>query len=702
MNLYQISLALVVLFNFFLAIFVLSRNVKARVNRAFCLYSSFLTAWGTGMLALSLVPEGQKEIALWCVPILHLGLVFLPSSFFHFVLAITKDENKFNRRVCRLAYLFSVFFLISDRLGLFVLTSDVTFVFGSYRIVRGPSAPFFNLFFLFLGPYGTYLLYRASQAVTSPLEKNRYKYLFSGMVVSLFFAMTNIVRVMGVKVSPLGHIGILFLNFMTALAIVRYRLMDINIIIRPGLVYTTLTAFVTTLWLSGGFFFETLLDFQTLFARIMTIIIIVFLFNIIRERIQLMVDKIFYREKYELFHLQEKVTSEIAAGYDPDILVPSVLKEIEAALHPRFISAMLLSSDRRCYFARYLIGEGEKQAILPADDPLVKWLVREKREIFSEEPEENPEFNGFRKGVKEGFEKIMAKLVVPLIYGYELTGIFNLGKKKGEGYYTYNEIAFLNTIAKELALTLENTRLYADLKERTAELEKANAAKSDFLNVVSHELKTPLTVILSQVGLFKQEVFGKISEKQTESLKKIEDKGFKLRSLVADILNMSRLESGKVYDLKIKEVRIERIFEEIVESFKLLADNRGIKIEIDLSSEIPPILSDPGKIKNILSKLLDNAVKFTPSGGIIIIGAKEADKDVEFFVSDTGIGIREEDQKRIFERFFQVDASSTRKYGGTGLGLTVASELVKAMGGKIWVESRLREGSKFIFTIPTK
>lgn len=700
MNIYQVSLALVVFINLFLGIFVLTRNVKARMNRLFCIFSVFMTLWMTVLFLLSLAPQEDRSLAIACIPFLHFGLVFLYAIYFHFVLAITDDYSKFKRRVCQIGYGVSLIFFILGRIGIF--TREIAYTSIGYYPKAGIVDFFFVPIFLFFGSYGTYLLYQAYQAVVSPLEKNRYKYLFFGMVVILFFAMTNIMRVMGVKVFPLAHIGILFFNFMTALAIVRYRLMDINIIIRPGMIYTTMTAFVTALWLSGSFFFEDLLGFQALSARIMTIIIIVFLFNIIRERIQLMVDKIFYRERHKIFHLQEKITSEIAVGYDPDILVPSVLKGIEAALHPRFISAMLLSSDRRHYFDRYFIGEREMTAILPADDLLVKWLVREKREIFSEEPEENPEFNGLKKGVKESFEKTMAKLVVPLIYGDELTGIFNLGKKKGEDYYTYDEIAFLNTIAKELALSLENTRLYADLKQRTAELEKANAAKSDFLNVVSHELKTPLTVILGQVGLCKQGVFGKNTERQTESLKKIEDMGFKLRSLVVDILEMSRFESVKDYEFKIKEVNIERTFQEIVNSFKLLADNRGINIKVDLSAEIPPILSDPGKIKDILFRLIDNAVKFTLSGGTVIIGAKEADKEVEFFVSDTGIGIRKEDQERIFERFFQADASSTRQYGGTGLGLTVASDLVKAMGGKIWVESRLREGSKFIFTILKK
>lgn len=364
MNFYQVSLGLVVLLNLFLGIFVLTRNIKARANRIFCLFSSTIAIRGVGMLGLSLVPEGHREIALWCVPILHLGLFFAPSIFFHFVLALTGDNGRFNRRVCKTGYFLSLFFLLTDRLGFLPVTAGVTFVFGSYRVAGGPAAIFFSLFLFLLLSYGTYLLYRAYKAATSPLEKNRYRYLFSGMVVALLFVITNVMRVIGVTVYPLAHLGILFLNTMTAYAIVRYRLMDINII-RPGLVYATLTLLVTTLWLSGISLFENLFHFATLTSRILTIIVIVFLFNILREKVQFMVDRIFYRERHELFELQERVGSEIATIYDPDVLIPTVLKDIEDILHPGSLSTVLLSSDgRKVLLCKILSGGGTKAGLV--------------------------------------------------------------------------------------------------------------------------------------------------------------------------------------------------------------------------------------------------------------------------------------------------------------------------------------------------
>ncbi|MBU0568908.1 hypothetical protein KJ693_11250, partial [bacterium] len=203
MSIYHISLGLVILFNLFLGIFVLSRNVGSKINRIFCLYASSLVVRGFGMLLISLVPENQKDLALKCVPIIHLGLVFIPSTFFHFVLALTGDDRKFNRRVFQIGYLFSFFFLFIDRLGL--LVSGVTFTFGTYKVIGGPIAPFLSLFFLILASYGIYLLYRAYKTSISPLEKNQYKYFFFGMIVALLLSLTNFMRVMGIRIHPLDH-----------------------------------------------------------------------------------------------------------------------------------------------------------------------------------------------------------------------------------------------------------------------------------------------------------------------------------------------------------------------------------------------------------------------------------------------------------------------------------------------------------------
>ncbi len=696
MKFYQVSLALVAFINLFLGIFVLSRDVKARTNRLFCLFGSFMSFWMTALFFLSLVPQENKALARTCLLFLHLILVFLYSLYFHFVLAITKDQSPANKRFSYSAYLLSLIFFILGRMGLF--DSDLVYSPLGYCPVLGPANHFFHLVFFFFFSYGNYLLYQAYRATPSPFEKNSYKYLFLGMVVTLLFALTNIARVIGFKVYPMAYVGILCFNLMTALAIVRYRLMDINLIIRPGLAYAILTAMVTAIWLSCIFLFEKTLHIPGSLARVMIIFIFIFIFNILRERIQFIVDKLFYRQRQELFSLQKKVSEEIATNYDPDLLVPYLMHQIKEALHCEFASCMLREKD--IYLVKYIMGNGEENVSVSADSPLIQWLSMKKREIFYREIDDDPNFDGPRKEIKEDFEKTNTRLIVPLIHRDEIIGILSLGEKKGNGSYTYDEIGLLNTMAKELSLSLENSRLHIHLKERSKELERANAAKSDFLNVVSHELKTPLTFIIAQLGILKKETLGRLTKSQKEGIKKIEEKGFKLNSVITDILNLAAIENKKFYELKTEKVYLRKLIDEVAKAFGLLIYHKGLSIELDLPDRFPSVFSDSGKISDILYRLLDNAVKFTPSGGEITIGARETKAEIEIFVSDTGIGIAKENEGRIFERFYQQDGSITRKYSGMGLGLAITSELVKALGGKIWVSSKQGEGSTFTFTIP--
>ncbi|MEW6104252.1 MAG: ATP-binding protein [bacterium] len=695
MNLYKISLVSVVLFNLFLGIFVLTKNVNARINRIFCIYSGFLSIWGFGMLALSLVPESKEEIALWCVPILHFGLVFLPPIFFHFVLSLTKNEAKFNRCLSQIGYLMSTLFFIIDRIGSFSISSGVTFIFGSYRIVGGPLSPFFNLFFLLLVSFGIYLLFASYKIVSSPLEKNYYKYLFFGMSVVLLSAISNILRVMGFRVYPLAHIGILFFNIMTAYSIVKYKLMDIDLVIRPGIAYGTLTGLITATWLCSIFVFERFLFVSSFISRLLSMFIVIFVFNVLKERVQTIVDRLFYRERLELSKATARIANQITSSVDPDLIIASSIDELHNSIHSRFIVLMLLNNEETFYEIKYIFGEVDKKAFSPfitLNNPFVEWLKKQRGWVLRDE------IDGRREAIKVNYEmeKNNIRFVTPLFIQDKIIGLLLLGEKK-VGYYTFPEISLLETTANELAIALENTRLYSELKEKKEELEKANQAKTDFLHIVSHELNTPLSVIMGQTYLLEKGLKKKTDISSMVDV--IKKRGEHLAALIKDIMDVSSLEKGEKYEPKRDTIDIERLISNTVKSFKLMAFNKGLEIEIDVASDVS-FTSDKSVLENILFRLLDNAIKFTPSGGEILVGAEKREGEVLFFVKDTGIGIADEYKEKIFERFSQIDQSSTRKYGGLGLGLSIVKDMVQALKGKIWVEGELNKGSKFCFTLP--
>ncbi|MFH1564072.1 MAG: ATP-binding protein [Nitrospirota bacterium] len=744
MILYPLTLFITSFINLFLGIFVFTKNVKSEKNKTFAFLEFSIAIWGFGMLIMTLSQD--KQMAMLAITILHLGLFFSFSSFFNFVLSIINDRSKINKSICLLGYISSLLFTFIDKIPFMAIVKDVRLIFGSYQPVAGPLAPVFNLTFLSFMSYGGYLLYKRYKHTESFLEKNRIKYIFIGMTIVVLSSITNILLVMGIKVYPIGHIGLTIYALMVAYAIIKYRLMDITVIIHKGLVYSLLTALVTAVWLSAIFTFEVFLHFQTLSARIFAIMIIILIFQPVREKIQLIVDKLFYRERHDLQQLLKKATKKLATIIEKETLLSSILTIIMEAIHPKYAVLMLLDESLGGYKPEFGIGNYNSSLVIRQDEPIIRWFNQEKRELLHEEVMENPEFNGMRDDVARAVERMASMLSIPLISKDKLVGILNLGPKLNEKPYTHDEITFLTTLSDETAVALENTGLYTALKKHTLELEKktqqlqiSNDAKSNFLKIVSHELRTPLTVILGYIGLLSIKALE--GEAQERGIKIMEEKCRHLNELIGDILDLSKIERGEVYEFKKQPVDLKRIIEEVILIFSPEAQKKGIILQQEVSPNLPLIMYDLELAKDIFTKLVDNAIKFIKVGqasslstdkvgrtGFQPVNFMEANDRVEACptinntannitnkvtirledkgsylegcVEDTGIGIKKENFEKIFERFYQLDMSDIREYEGTGLGLSIVKEIIEQSGGSIKVESEPGKGSKFIFTLP--
>jgi PAS domain S-box-containing protein len=223
--------------------------------------------------------------------------------------------------------------------------------------------------------------------------------------------------------------------------------------------------------------------------------------------------------------------------------------------------------------------------------------------------------------------------------------------------------------------------------------------KTDFISVVSHELRTPLTSIKGYTDLLLTEQAGEINELQREFLSILQGSAARLNNLINDVLDISRLESGRV-EVKMERVDYETIVRDVLRLMKAAADERDIAIDASFPSPCPPVRGDADKITQILTNLVNNAVKYTPSGGWLKVTLEQSGANVTTCVSDSGIGISPDDQKKLFQKFFRADNSSTREAGGTGLGLAIVKTMIELLGGAIWVESEPGKGSKFYFTLP--
>jgi GAF domain-containing protein/anti-sigma regulatory factor (Ser/Thr protein kinase) len=291
-----------------------------------------------------------------------------------------------------------------------------------------------------------------------------------------------------------------------------------------------------------------------------------------------------------------------------------------------------------------------------------------------------------------------ASLAVPLLREDRIIGGLVV-RRKSTGEFRPEVIELLKTFATQSVLAIQNARLFREIEEKSQQIEAANRHKSEFLANMSHELRTPLNAIIGFSEVLQERLFGELNDKQAEYTDDILTSGRHLLSLINEILDLSKVEAGRM-ELELATFDLPLAIDNARTFVRERATRHGITLDVTVDDHLGDIVGDERKIKQILLNLLSNAVKFTPEGGRINIDAKQADGSVEISVSDTGVGIAAEDQPKVFEEFRQVGADYSHKSEGTGLGLTLAKKFVELHGGKIWVESEVGKGSKFTFTLP--
>jgi GAF domain-containing protein len=293
-----------------------------------------------------------------------------------------------------------------------------------------------------------------------------------------------------------------------------------------------------------------------------------------------------------------------------------------------------------------------------------------------------------------------ASLAVPLLREERIVGALVV-RRKSTGEFRPEVIELLKTFATQSVLAIQNARLFREIEDKGRQIEAANQHKSEFLANMSHELRTPLNAIIGFSEVLQEKLFGELNEKQAEYTDDILTSGRHLLSLINEILDLSKVEAGRM-ELELATFDLPLAIDNARTFVRERATKQGITLDVKVDERLRDFVGDERKIKQILLNLLSNAVKFTPEGGRIGIKARQADGSVEISVSDTGIGIAPEDQPKVFEEFRQVGTEYAYKIGGTGLGLTLAKKFVELHGGKIWVTSEVGKGSTFSFTLPEK
>jgi len=337
--------------------------------------------------------------------------------------------------------------------------------------------------------------------------------------------------------------------------------------------------------------------------------------------------------------------------------------------------------------------EEVKRVTVPLEGSIAGWIVREGKPLLVLDVRQDPRFYS-QVDETTDFET-RSILGVPLQVRGKVIGVLEALNKTGHGIFTQDDMHTLSTLAAHAAIAIENARLVAEIQKAYEELSELDRLKSDFVAIASHELQTPLTVILGYASFLKEEATGVASEQVNAVLRS----ALRLRSLIDDMINLRHIETG-VAELELEQLSLNELVAAITAEFASLAEARKQDVSIKLASQPPMVEADRQKLHLVLANLLSNAIKFTPQGGRIQVEVETRGNEVWVSVRDTGIGIPSRKQERIFDRFYQVEPSLTRRFGGMGLGLSIAKGMVELHGGRIWVESVEGMGSSFTFALP--
>lgn len=701
MSLHQLVPLVAFVLNLTLVAVVLYRDHQSPLNRVFATFATALAVWNFGVFILrSTADTGQ---AFLVEKALHVGVILVPALYCHFVLLFL-DLTSRRRLVLVGNYALALGFLALSPTPLFM--RGVALTEWGFAPAPGPLYNVFFAYFLVSIAGGIVELALACRTMDSAFRRNRAKLIILGSLISVLGGIVDIIR-FGLHLEwlyPLGIPANAAFALLVAVSIVRYRLVDVGIVAKRVAIFgMLLVAAVPVVILLGSLVERTWELRYSLSLRedlVLAFLLAVLLTPLLRKAEEWL-DRLIYRKRYGFYETLSDLRKRMGSLLDVTRLADTLVQTLVHRIPLTHGALYLFDPGSGEYRVQRVVSSGAIEGTwrsLRVQGPIIRWL-RENEILVREEIPLRRRMAEALGTAEADLEAMQVALLLPLKSEGQLIGILALGEKLSGEIFDAEELELLAVLAGQATAALQTSQLYEQLKRSNEQLVEANRLKSQFLAQFSHELRTPLNAIIGFSKVMLNTSAGALSKDQEEDLAAIHSNGLHLLGLINDVLDFSKIESGTM-ELEKVPIEMDELVDECIRTTLPLIRGRNLTISREIEPALPAVRADRLKMRQVLLNLLSNAVKFTPEGSVTVRARTEGNRLV-VSVQDTGVGIREEDQPKLFRAFQQLNGGKIHlPLGGTGLGLVISKSFVEMHGGQIWVESRVGQGSTFSFALP--
>jgi len=718
MNVFIYLAFLVAISSFIVGLTVLLKSPRSRVNQLF--FSLTLTAslWS---LLYSLIDQAKTpESASTINSISHFcaGLMFFLVYKFTIKIADSKKPS-IKEKVFSICSLFVIFLSYSS-----LVAGEVLVVEEKQEFMYG------QLYFIFVIYLLTSLLFIVRNLKISIKDNSQTKRqkltIRNGLIVSMVFglilgAVLPAVFGDGTILDDFAPLALLYFIVVCAYTIVKHRLFDVKAIVARSVIYVISLALIVTAYVVFTFILQRFLlsgssiNIGQLIANASLAFVLIVTYPYIKRRFDRITNRLFFRDVYDPQVLIDKLNQALVTNIQLESLLTKSALVLQESIKLDFCTFYIRETS---YFPSRIIGAHRKDPEIEGIEDIETYSAKIHRRIHSVELEsESNDEKQLSKVLKSNDIEVLARLVTTLDFDVKGIGYIFLGHKKNGSQYSAQDLKILEIVANELVIAIENALRYEEieqfnvtlqkkiedatkeLKESNDKLKALDEAKDEFVSMASHQLRTPLTSIKGYISMVLEGDAGKISETQAKMLGQAFFSSQRMVYLISDLLNVSRLKTGK-FVIESKPVYLPDIVESEIKQLIEGASAKNLTLSFTKPKEFPTLLLDEMKIRQVIMNFTDNAIYYTPSGGKITVTLKDTPKSIEFTVKDNGIGVPKEQQHKLFVKFYRADNARKARPDGTGLGLFMAKKVIIAQGGSMIFDSTEGRGSTFGFSFP--